>query len=61
MVDAKEIPVAQAAELILAFIEAHSVATLNVAGPRQSKAPGACAYTCDAMSLVVQEVLRGYE
>jgi len=39
LVDSKETPVGQAAELIADFIERHGIATLNVAGPRASKQP----------------------
>lgn len=58
LIDAKNASVAQAAERMLGFIEAHSIAILNVAGPRQSKAPGAREYAYDVIGLMLQMVKK---
>lgn len=45
VLDAARTPVAEAATQAAAFVRAHGVATLNVAGPRASGEPRAYAYT----------------
>ena len=55
LIDADETPHARAAHLIASFVTTHSVATLNVAGPRQSKAPGGRAYAYKVISLLLEE------
>lgn len=44
----------RAAQLLASFVAARAIETLNVAGPRASKAPGAYAYAFD----VVTRLLR---
>ena len=54
LVDAEVVAAPSAARLVIEFIAAHNVGTLNVAGPRQSKSPMAQAYAFD----VVTELLK---
>jgi hypothetical protein len=51
VIDATTLTPGQAAPLIAGFVSAHDIATLNVAGPRESQAPAACAYTREVMRL----------
>jgi hypothetical protein len=44
LIDAREIAADRAAQLVAAFVAAHRIACLNVAGPRRSKVPEAEAY-----------------
>jgi putative molybdenum carrier protein len=53
LIDADETPQTRAADLIANFVTAYSVGTLNVAGPRQSKAPAAHAYAYKVISLLL--------
>jgi hypothetical protein len=54
LIDADEISQSRAADLIASFVTTYSVGTLNVAGPRQSKAPGAHAYAHEVISLLLR-------
>jgi hypothetical protein len=54
LINADEVSQARAAGLIASFVTAYSVGTLNVAGPRQSKAPGAHAYAYKVISLLLE-------
>jgi len=54
LIDADETPQVRAADLIASFAKAYSVGTLNVAGPRQSKAPGAHAYAYKVIGLLLE-------
>lgn len=54
LVDAEVVAVPSAARLVVEFIAAHNIATLNVAGPRQSKSSMAKAFAFD----VVTELLK---
>lgn len=56
VVDASRVAPETAAIRIAAFIERHRIATLNVAGPRASKWPGAQAYARDTLRLVLAGV-----
>lgn len=52
--DGERMTIAEAASRIAAFVAGHGVRTLNVAGPRASKAPGAHEYA----RRVIEAVLR---
>jgi hypothetical protein len=58
LINANEVPLDRAAVSVTAFIEEHSVATLNVAGPRASKVPTAHAYALELVSRVVSRSTR---
>lgn len=55
LVDAEEMSVERAAGKIEKFIVQHSIAVLNVAGPRASGEPRAYGYAKDVISQVLQE------
>ena len=57
LINAREIPLMQAAELITHFIDSFSINILNVAGTRQSKAPEAHDYAYKVMSNVIESTL----
>ncbi len=50
LVDAAATPAAEAARRVADFVRGRAVATLNVAGPRASKQPGAHAYARELLS-----------
>ncbi len=54
LVDAATVDAAGAAAAIAAFVRAHGVRTLNVAGPRESKWPGAGAFARSAIGLILR-------
>lgn len=54
LVDSKEVPAAQAAELIAGFVERYRIVTLNVAGPRTSKQPQIYAYAYATITRLLQ-------
>lgn len=54
LIDAEEVSAAHAADLIIAFVTSHAVSTLNVAGPRVSKAPRAHAYAFEVVDRLLQ-------
>jgi len=45
LIDAVEVPAQRAAELLQDFVDQYDIRVLNVAGPRESGWPGACACT----------------
>lgn len=53
LIDAEEISESRAAELVLEFVETFGIATLNVAGPRQSRDPRAQPYARAVFELVL--------
>lgn len=55
LIDAEEIPALRAATLVAAFIATNAVVTLNVAGPRLSKAPGAHAYAFEFVTHLLRQ------
>lgn len=55
-IDASRATPAVAAAAIAAFIGSHGIATLNVAGPRASKWPGAQAYARESLRLLLSAV-----
>lgn len=58
LIDAEKISVSQAVAAIAAFVMSYAVAVLNVAGPRQSKAPGAHAYAFEVISRLLETAVR---
>lgn len=58
LIDGDTMQAESAARMILAFIEKESITTLNVAGPRQSKASQAYRYTYAVLSRVIREHCR---
>jgi hypothetical protein len=54
IIDACEVTVDRAAQLVAAFVATHRIACLNVAGPRRSKTPKAEAYA----RAVIRTLLR---
>lgn len=50
LIDASELTIARAVELLLEFTDTHRVSVLNVAGPRASKQPGAYDYALKLIS-----------
>ena len=57
LIDAREIGTRRAAELVAAFVAAHRIGCLNVAGPRRSEAPEAEAYARAVIhALLTQEL-----
>ena len=53
VIDAADTPAARAAERVRRFIDEHAVTALNVAGPRESKAPWARSYSREVLGLVL--------
>lgn len=47
LIDAAEVSAQRAADLLGDFIEKYAIKVLNVAGPRESGWPGACAYSTE--------------
>ena len=58
VIDAAKSPAAQAAEAIIAWIDTSNIGVLNVAGPRESGWPQACAYTREIIGMVLQKASR---
>lgn len=56
LIDAREMSEARAAELILDFVATRDISTLNVAGPRLSRAPRAQAYARAVFDLVLERM-----
>jgi hypothetical protein len=54
LIDAAEVSAQRAADLLQEFIEKNAVRVLNVAGPRESGWPGACAYTTALIRLFLK-------
>jgi hypothetical protein len=54
LIDGSEISVARAAELSTEWIKKHGIWTLNVAGPRKSKASGAYEYALSVIRAVLK-------
>ncbi|MBS0205743.1 MAG: putative molybdenum carrier protein [Planctomycetes bacterium] len=61
LIDADVVSAACAAGLVADFIAAHNVETLNVAGPRQSKAPHAQTYAFDVVTQLLMRVEASVE
>lgn len=53
LIDATQVPPAEAARQARSFIDRHAVERLNIAGPRASKTPTAYAYASRAVSLLL--------
>jgi hypothetical protein len=49
-----ELPVEEAAERLRAWLVEHAIGTLNVAGSRESQAPGIGSYMATVLELVLQ-------
>jgi hypothetical protein len=47
LIDAAEVSAQRAADLLRDFVDKNAISVLNVAGPRESGWPGACAYTTE--------------
>jgi hypothetical protein len=58
LIDAQEITADRAAQLVAAFVAAHRMACLNVAGPRRSKTPEAEAYARAVIRAVLTQESR---
>ncbi len=58
LIDAEEVEPRRAASLIASFVQQYGIGVLNVAGPRQSKAPKAHGYAYVVINLLLQ-ALRG--
>jgi hypothetical protein len=56
LIDGVEIKSARADELLAAFVSAHGIRVLNVAGPRASKCPEAGDYTREAIGILLRLV-----
>ena len=59
LVDAAEIAAERTAAIAVAFVQRHDASTLNVAGPRESHAPGAHAYAFEAVSRLIASTASG--
>ncbi len=55
LIDGAEIAPLQAAEAIRRFVRRHGIESLNVAGPRASKAPRAYAYTREVLTKLLSQ------
>jgi Circularly permutated YpsA SLOG family len=55
LVDAEEVSAERAAFLLASFVRHYDIGVLNVAGPRQSKAPHAYAYAYAVTNLLFQD------
>jgi len=53
LIDAAEVGIERAEHLISEFVATHNIETLNVAGPRESKAPGAHQYASAVLNRVL--------
>ncbi|MFM0047035.1 putative molybdenum carrier protein [Paraburkholderia sediminicola] len=60
IIDAATMPQTTAAEEIGRFTERYNIETLNVAGPRTSKAPQAQQYTRDALTLMLERYVKPF-
>ncbi len=58
LVDADRVETARAYIRVMSFIALHNIATLNVAGPRASKAPSAQAYSFKVVARVLRPPTR---
>lgn len=58
LIDAQEIEPQRAAELLKAFIAAHSIGILNFAGPRASRSPEAYAYAVTVVASLLSRLAR---
>jgi hypothetical protein len=56
LIDGEEVMPARAGELLAAFVSAHDIRVLNMAGPRASKCPKAEKYTCDVIGALLGHV-----
>lgn len=54
LIDADEVEPKRAAALIASFVQQYGIGVLNVAGPRQSKAPKAHGYASAVINLLLQ-------
>lgn len=61
LIDAAELDVARAAQRITEFLDAFSIMTLNVAGPRASSEARACDYARSCLSSCLKSVLNRQE
>jgi hypothetical protein len=59
LVDAAEIAAERAAAIAGAFVARHGACALNVAGPRESHAPGAHAYAFEAIARLIGSARSG--
>jgi len=59
LIDAANFTVAEAAEVIVRFIDAHGIRTLNVAGPRSSTWPDAHAFAFEIVTRVLRDSMEG--
>jgi hypothetical protein len=55
LIDAEEISAERAAFLLVSFVQHYGIEVLNVAGPRQSKAPHAHTYAHAVINLLLQD------
>lgn len=53
LIDGSEVSPVRAAELAARFVEAEKIASLNVAGPRESQQPGAYSYARDVVARLI--------
>jgi hypothetical protein len=60
IIDAATTPQAAAAEEIGRFVERYNIETLNVAGPRASKAPQAQQYAREAVTLMLERYVMPF-
>lgn len=58
LIDADETPESRAAELILDFVQTRDISTLNVAGPRQTRAPRAQDYARAVFDIILDRIDR---
>ena len=56
LVDAEEVSAERAALLLASFVQQYGIERLNVAGPRQSRAPKAHAYAYTVINLLIQDL-----
>lgn len=61
LIDAEVVSADCAAGLVADFVAAHNVETLNVAGPRQSKAPNAQTFAFDVVTELLMRVEASVE
>jgi hypothetical protein len=55
LIDAEEVTTERAAFLLVSFVQHYGIEVLNVAGPRQSKAPHAHTYAHAVINLLLQD------
>ena len=56
LIDALALDAKQASEILLAFVAGDGILTLNVAGPRESSAPGAYAFVHQTVALFIESL-----